>query len=459
MSGFVETTNPATGERVAKYPVLSLDATTRKLKRAHHAYEEWRGVSLGERIERLRNLAEEIRSRKPDCAELITTEMGKPITQSLAEVEKSAWTAEVYSENAEGWLEEELGHTDAQLSYVAFQPLGVVLSTMPWNFPFLQSLRSAIPNLVAGNTVVLRLSNVCAGMSLALEHLFKEAGFPEDVFSSVVTDHETLAGVIGSDYVQGVAFTGSVEAGQRIAALAGKNLKKCVLELGGSDPFIVLADANLKEASRIGANARMLYAGQNCIAAKRFIVESSVASEFSQLFVEECGRKKMGDPMDPLTEVGPLISAQQVKIIDRQVRDAVSKGAVVSIGGRPGKGRGWFYHPTVLERVTRKMRVMREEVFGPVAPILIVQGEDEAMQAANDSEFGLGASLWTSDSGHARELASQIESGMVFVNGLVKTDPRMPFGGVKKSGIGRELSKYGLREFVNVKSVNIFGAN
>ena len=455
---YFETVNPATGAKIAKYGLASIDEATKKLRRAKTAYEKlWGKLSVRERAGYLPKLATSLRSRKREYAELITTEMGKPISQSLAEVEKSAWTAEVYAENAARWLGEELASTDAKLSYVAFEPLGVVLSVMPWNFPFWQVFRFAIPAIVAGNTSVLRHSNVCPGSSFAVERAFEEAGFPEGVFSSVITSHEVTAKMIGSDYVQGVSFTGSVEAGRSIGEMAAKNLKKFVLELGGSDPYIVLDDADAEKAATVGASARLICSGQSCIAAKRFIVTKRVAKRFSDAFVEEFGKKKLGDPMDPKTDVGPLATSGQLKALDLQVKEAVRGGARLSMGGRPEGGRGSFYQPTVLERVKRGMKVMREEVFGPVAPIYVAEDEEEAIEVANDSEFGLGSSLWTSSGDRARNLASRIESGMVFINDLVKSDPRMPFGGIKNSGIGRELSKYGLREFVNVKSVNIFG--
>jgi acyl-CoA reductase-like NAD-dependent aldehyde dehydrogenase len=291
---------------------------------------------------------------------------------------------------------------------------------------------------------------------MAIEGAFVDAGFPEDVFRSVITDHDAVPELIGSDFIQGVSLTGSVEAGSRVGEQAGGHLKKFVLELGGSDPFIVLGDADPEKAAKVGANARLINSGQSCIAAKRFIVVQSIAREFIERFVQEFEKKKTGDPMDPKTDVGPLANKQQVASLDVQVKDATAKGAKIDIGGRPRDGAGAFYEPTVLENVTPEMKVMREEVFGPVAPIYVVESEDEAIRVANDSEFGLGASVWTSDSSKAKGLLSKIQTGMVFINSLVKSDPRMPFGGIKKSGIGRELYKYGLREFVNVKSVNIY---
>ncbi len=457
MQKTIQTINPATGKALQNYELYTLDKALSSLQKSQTAYKSWSRLPLAERCDYLRKLAVALRSKKYEYARIMTMEMGKPITQSEAEVEKSAWTAEIYAERAEKWLEEEVAETDAQLSYVAYQPLGAILSIMPWNFPFWQVFRFAIPVLAAGNTTILRHSNLCAGSSEAIADCFVEAGFPEHVFDSIITDHEVVSKLIASDLVQGVSFTGSVEAGQRIGELVGRNLKKCVLELGGSDPFIVLEDADVERAAKVGAEARLLSCGQSCIAAKRFIVVEAVAERFNEAFVKEFESKKVGDPLDPKTDVGPLASNGQVTILDAQVQDAVSKGAEAILGGKPQTGPGAFYEPTVLIKVNSQMTVLREEVFGPVAPILTVRTEKDAIDRANDSELGLGASLWTSSRDRAKKLASEIETGMVFVNALVKSDPRMPFGGVKKSGIGRELSKYGLREFVNVKSVNIYG--
>lgn len=453
---FIESVNPATGETISSYRLESTDHCLRKVKQASSAFESWGALPIWERADYIGRLAGALRSKKGRYARIITTEMGKTITQAEAEVEKCAWAAEVYAKSAEKWSEDEGTETDAKESYVTFEPLGVVLSVMPWNFPFWQVFRFAIPALAVGNTSVLRHSNVCPGSSVAISQVFEDAGFPEGVFTAVIASHEAVPKLIESRYVQGVSFTGSAEAGSRIAELAGRNLKKFVLELGGSDPFLVLEDANLEKAARVAAEARLICAGQSCIAAKRFIVEGSVAREFSDLFVSEFEKKRVGDPIDRSTDVGPLSSMKQVRIVDRQVKASVSEGARPKLGGRPKAGKGAFYELTVLGGVKRQMTVMKEEVFGPVAPILSVPSEVAAIQAANDSEFGLGASIWTEDEARGKLLARQIQSGMVFVNSLVKSDPRMPFGGVKRSGIGRELSKYGLKEFVNTKSVNVY---
>ncbi len=457
---FVESVNPANGEKIARYKLQSTAEAVKRAGAAKSAFDaRWVKSSVKERADFLHELAKALRRKKKEYSTLITSEMGKPILQSEAEVEKCAWTAEVYAKNGKAWLADELAETDAKLSYVTFQPLGVVLSIMPWNFPFWQAFRFAIPAILAGNTSVLRHSNVCPGSSLAIEESFLDSGFPEDVFQSVITDHETVSDLILSDFVQGVSLTGSVQAGQHVGELAARNLKKFVLELGGSDPFIVLDDANIQRASKVGVEARLISSGQSCIAAKRFIVVKPVAEEFVLEFVRQMERKKTGDPMDRATDVGPLVNKQQVRVLDGQVKDAAAKGAEILLGGKPREGPGAFYEPTVLSKVSSRMKVMKEEVFGPVAPIYIASDEQEAIKVANKSDFGLGASIWTSDASKAKKVAKRIQSGVVFVNALVKSDPRMPFGGIKRSGIGRELSRYGLKEFVNVKSINLYELN
>ncbi len=457
VQSFVVTVNPATGEKIARYRMHSEAEATRRARKARSAFEAmWMKSSIKERSDHLRGLAKALRKKKREYSILITSEMGKPISQSSAEVEKCAWTAEVYAENGEAWIADELAETDAKLSYVTFQPLGVVLSIMPWNFPFWQALRFAIPAILAGNTSILRHSNVCPGSSLAIEESFRDAGFPDGIFSSVITTHEVASDLIKSDFIKGVSLTGSVQVGQQVGELAARSQKKFVLELGGSDPFIVLDDANIQRAAKTGVEARLISSGQSCIAAKRFIVVKSVAKEFIKEFVRQMERKRTGDPMDPTTDVGPLVNRQQVHALHALVKDAVAKGAKILLGGSPRDGPGAFYEPTVLSNVSPRMKVMKEEVFGPVAPIYVASDEREAIAVANNSDFGLGASLWTSDASKAKSLATKVQSGVVFVNALVKSDPRMPFGGIKRSGIGRELSKYGLREFVNVKSINLY---
>jgi len=456
-SEVITTVNPATGERLESYPIMADDDVIPVAKRARTAFGKWKRLSIEERSDYLKKLAAALRAKKNAYAKLMTLEMGKPIAQSESEVEKCAWTAEHYAVHAKDWLAEEHVETDSKSSYVEFDPLGVILSVMPWNYPFWQVLRFAIPTVVAGNTTILRHSTAVPGSSLAVQEAFESAGFPEDVFTAIITGHDAVAKLLASKEIAGVSLTGSVEAGKRIGALAGQNLKKLVLELGGSDPYVVLDDADVKEAAKTGADARVLNCGQSCIAAKRFIVVSSVAQEFVEEFALQMKNKKTGDPLDPTTDVGPLMNVEAVRTVDEQVRSSIADGARVRVGGKPLPGKGAFYPPTVLDHVKPEMRVTREEVFGPAAPVLVVQDEAQAISAANDSDFGLGSSLWTTDQARARRVAKELQAGMVFVNALTKSDPRMPFGGVKESGTGRELSKYGLKEFVNVKSVNIYG--
>ena len=452
----IQTTNPATGEKLATYEVFPNDRIVTTARNAANYFEKWSKLPILERADYFKKLGGVLRSKKSEYAKIMTLEMGKPISQAEAEVEKCAGGCDYYADNAAKWLEDEYAVTDAKASYVSYQPLGAILSVMPWNFPFWQALRFAIPTTIAGNTTILRHSNVCPGSALAIEQAFHEAGFPEAVFSTIITDHDAVKMLIESPYISGVSLTGSTEAGRSIGEQTASNFKKFVLELGGSDPFVVLEDADLDLAAQIGANARLQNSGQSCICAKRFIVVSSVFKEFNEKLTREFEKKKVGDPLDRDTYVGPLVNTQAVETIDSQVKDALSKGAEVEIGGSR-RTPGAFYEPTILENVDEKMKVMSEEVFGPVAPLYEVQNEEEALRIANDTEFGLGASVWTQDLQRAKRAISEIQSGMVFVNQLTKSDPRMPFGGVKKSGMGRELSKFGLREFVNVKSVNIYG--
>ena len=430
-SGSVRTVNPATGEEIARYPVAALDDASRKLKTADLAFRNgWRRSSVEERSDYLRRLASSLLDHKKDAARTMTEEMGKPISQSEAEVEKCAWGAGIFADNLDKWLSSEQVQTDAKESSIEFQPLGVVLSVMPWNFPFWQTCRSIIPALAAGNTVMLRHSNQVPGCSLRFEEIFHDAGFPEGVFGSVVTGHEVVEKLIESPIVRGVSFSGSIDSGKKVGEIAGRNLKKAVMELGGSDPFIVLDDADVGEAARVGANARLVCNGQSCIAAKRFIVLREVANEFVDALSEEFQEKTVGNPMDRGVDVGPLRNEYQVSLLDGQVRDALGKGATSRIGGRPTEGRGFYYDLTILEGVKPEMRVMQEEVFGPVAPIYVAPDEAAAIDIANATEFGLGASVWTDDVGRGKDLSRRLECGVSFVYQLVKSDPRMPFGGV-----------------------------
>jgi acyl-CoA reductase-like NAD-dependent aldehyde dehydrogenase len=393
-----------------------------------------------------------MRKNKDEYSRTITEEMGKPIRQATAEVEKCAWLCDYYSETAESFLRDELIPTEFRKSFVSFEPLGVIAGIMPWNFPFWQAMRFAVPALTAGNVEILKHSSVCLGSALKLEDAFLEAGFPEGVFQCVIGNPIAGEALIKSD-IDAVSVTGSIDTGKRVAELASKNLKKFVLELGGSDPFIVLEDADLNQTAYMAAQSRLLNTGQSCIAAKRFIVVKDVADKFIKLFVENTEAEVVGDPMDVKTTVGPLVRESQRQALAIQVEDARNKGANILTGGNPIDGEGYFFEPTVLGDVKHEMKVVREEVFGPAAPVIVVEGEEEAVAEANNSEFGLGASIWTNNLERGIRLGRQIQSGIVSINEMVKSDPRLPFGGTKSSGIGRELSEFGIREFVNIKSI------
>ena len=448
----IETVNPATGKPIAKYHNMSVDEINHKVKNARTALKSWKSLDIAERCSLARKLGRVMRKNKDDYSRTITEEMGKPIRQAIAEVEKCAWLCDYYSETAESFLRDELIPTEFRKSFVSFEPLGVIAGIMPWNFPFWQAMRFAVPALSAGNVEILKHSSVCLGSALKLEDAFSEAGFPESVFQCVIGNSTVGEALIKSD-IDAVSVTGSINTGKRVAELASQNLKKFVLELGGSDPFIVLEDADLNQTAYMAAQSRLLNTGQSCIAAKRFIVVKDVADKFVKLFVENTEAEVVGDPMDSKTTVGPLVRESQRQALSIQVEDARNKGANILTGGTPIDGEGYFFEPTVLGDVKHEMKVVREEVFGPAAPVIIVEGEEEAIAEANNSEFGLGASIWTNNLERGIRLGRQIQSGIVSINEMVKSDPRLPFGGTKSSGIGRELSEFGIREFVNIKSI------
>ena len=452
------TVNPATDETIGEHELMGPEQAMGIVGKAHEAFLRWRSVPLEKKAELFRNLAKVMRNGKERYAKLAVMEMGKPLKQAISEVEKCAVTAEIYADNAAGWLQEEIVHADGKKHFVRFEPLGVILSIMPWNFPFWQAFRFGIPTLIAGNVSILKHSNVVPQCALAIQEIFIQAGFPQHVYSTAITNHEVIEKVAASPVVQGISLTGSTEAGAKIAALAGKNLKKCVLELGGSDPFIVLEDANIPAAVKNGVFGRTMNNGQSCIAAKRFLVHTSIADTFTKEFTAQMGALVVGDPMDIKTDVGPLVNKQGVEGMEGFVQDAVSHGAEILCGGKRSRGKGYFFEPTALGKVTSSMKVFKDEVFGPIAPIILFSTDKEAIELANDSEFGLGASIWTSNLERGKKMGEQIEAGDVFINSIVKSDARMPFGGVKKSGIGRELSKYGLREFTNIKGYNVYDA-
>ena len=450
------TTNPASEEIIAEYETMSKADVFDIAASCESAYHDWKDRTIRQRIDHIRPLISVLRTNRQHFAELITAEMGKPITESISEVDKCAWMVEVYVDNAAAWLGEEPACADGEKHAVIYQPLGVILSIMPWNFPFWQVLRFSVPTLLAGNVSILKHSNTVPQCALAIEDAFVQAGVPENVFRTVLADHDTVEALVAAEIVKGVSFTGSTDAGARIAELAGKNIKKQVLELGGSDPFVVFDDVDVEFVARNAVLGRTINTGQSCIAAKRFIVLEPVAERFSNRFAELMADLKIGNPMDANTQIGPLVTLSALEQLDGQVKDAVAKGASILTGGARLDRKGYFFTPTVITNVTPDMKVAVEEVFGPVAPVIVVKDETEAIQVANSSEFGLGGSVWTRDLARGERVAREIESGTVFVNCITKSDPRMPFGGVKKSGLGRELAKFGLKEFVNIKGLNIY---
>ena len=397
-------------------------------------------------------LARHIRVERNRYAALATTEMGKPIVEAEAEIEKCAWAAEYFAEHAESMLAPRAIPSTAALSYVQYQPLGVVLEIMPWNFPFWQAIRAAIPILMGGSVALLKHASNVPQCALAIESIFRQAGFPDAVFQTLLVPSSRVEHLINDERVAAVTLTGSDVAGAEVARIAGTALKKCVLELGGSDPFIVLEDADVEKAASVGCRARNQNNGQSCIAAKRFIVHASIADEWERRFCENVAALRVGDPMDRAVQVGPLARAALVSALNDQLERSASAGARIRVGGKRVDRSGFYFEPTVVTQARRDMAVFREETFGPLAAVIRVADEDGAIRVANDSRYGLGASVWT-DADRGQKLASRLEAGMVFVNGMVASDPRLPFGGVKRSGIGRELSEFGIREFQSLQTV------
>ena len=447
------TVNPATEEILAEYDALTEEQVNHEVNDSRKVYESiWKKFDISERGKLLRNLGHLLKQRKKEYATIITNEMGKPITESLAEVEKCSWVCEYYADNGGKFLEPEFIETNAKDSYVRFDPLGVIGCIMPWNFPFWQVLRFCVPALFAGNTVLLKHSSVCPLSGNTIQKAFEEAGFPKGVFRHLVGNF-VVGEALARANVDAVSITGSTRAGKRVAEIASQQLHKFILELGGSDPFIVLKDANIDKAAEIGVKSRFLNNGQSCIAAKRFIVEQDVIEEFTKKFIENVEKQVVGDPLDPKTTIGPLVRDNSRDTIVNQIGQSALKGAKVLVGGNVPQMKGYFFNPTVVGKVTPDMSISREEVFGPVAPIISARNPIEAIRFANDTEFGLGSSIWSEKFAKENNLVRDIEAGMVFVNSMVISDPRIPFGGIKNSGIGRELSNYGLKEFVNIKSV------
>lgn len=445
--------NPATEEVIGDVPDHDDPEVERRLRLAAEAYGTWRTVPMTERQRLMHAAAKVLRHRAGELARLMATEMGKPVVAGEQEVEKCAGCCDYFADHAEAMLARREVGSDAQRSYVRFDPIGAVLAIMPWNFPFWQVIRFAAPALMAGNVGVLKHAPNVPGCAMALERAFKEAGFPEGAFTPLLLPNERAEGVIRHPAIRAVTLTGSGRAGKAVAAVAGSVLKKTVLELGGSDPFIVLADADVEAVAREAAKARCINSGQSCIAAKRFIVDETIADRFEQAMATAMAAMRVGDPTDRTTEVGPLARLDLLENLDRQVRESVGAGAKLLVGGKRADRKGYFYPPTVLAKVRPGMPAFDEETFGPVAAVVRATGDRDAVRLANQSKYGLGASIWTGDPARAEALAPGVESGCVFVNGIVKSDSRLPFGGIKESGYGRELSAFGIHEFVNIKTV------
>jgi len=418
------------------------------------AFEEWKESSFIHRTKLMMKAAAVLKKNKEDYSKLMTLEMGKPIAQSRAEVEKCEWVCEYYAENAEKFLTDELIATDASKSFVTFQPLGIVLAVMPWNFPFWQVFRFAAPGLMAGNAGILKHASNVSGSALAIEEVFREAGFPKNLFRTILVPSSQMEGVIKNEKIKAVTLTGSVPAGKAVAKTAGSVLKKTVMELGGSDPYVILEDADLEMAAEACVTARLINGGQSCIAAKRFIIVEKIYDEFEKLFVERMKSKKMGDPFDESNYIGPQASVPLRDELHQQIEKSIELGAKLLLGGKIPEMKGAWYPPTVLSNVKKGMPAYDEELFGPVAALIKAKNEEEAIEIANDTIFGLGASVFTRDLKRGEMIAKEkIQAGCCFVNAFVKSDPRLPFGGIKESGYGRELSSFGIREFVNIKTV------
>ncbi len=451
----IKTVNPATEELLAEYESVTPEQVNHEVQDSRMVFDKiWRKIDITERSKLLRNLSHILLQKKKEYATIITNEMGKPITESTAEIEKCIWVCNYYADNGKKFLEPEYIETDAKDSFVRFDPIGVIGCIMPWNFPFWQVLRFCVPAMLAGNTVVLKHSSVCPLSGNTIQKAFEEAGFPKGVLRNIVGNY-IVGEALAKSNINAISITGSTKAGKRVAEISSQKLNKFILELGGSDPFIVLKDADIDKAAKIGVKSRFLNNGQSCIAAKRFIVEQDVIEEFTKKFIEHVEQQIVGDPLDPKTTIGPLVRDDSRDIIVNQIGQSALKGAKVLLGGNVPQKRGFFFSPTVIGDVTPDMTISREEVFGPVAPIIAARNPTEAISFANDTEFGLGSSIWSEKYATENNLTKDIEAGMVFVNSMVVSDPRVPFGGIKNSGIGRELSNYGLKEFVNVKSVII----
>lgn len=450
----LRTVNPATEEILKEYDIMKKEKINESVKRAREAYSDWK-KDIHKRTDFLYAFVTELRKNIENLARTSTQEMGKPIKESRSEIDKCARVIEHYADNGKIFTSDEVVNTDARKSIITFPPIGVIGSIMPWNFPYWQALRFAAPSLIVGNTILLKPASATMQCGIEIENTFRKAGILDDVFQTLIGDSSIAETLIDSD-INAVTFTGSVPVGAKVAQRATSQLKKTVLELGGSDPFIVCEDADIEKASSGAVKGRFINCGQSCIASKRFIVVKKIANEFIEKFVAKTEKLKVGDPLLDDTDIGPLVNAKSLKNIESLTTDSVNEGAEVITGGERAKSKGFFYRPTIIKNVSPNMVIAREEVFGPIAPIITVDDEQEAIKIANDSKYGLGASIWTQDLDNAEMLSRAVESGIVTVNNVVISDPRVPFGGIKSSGFGRELSRYGMLEFVNIKSVRFY---
>lgn len=448
--------NPANNRIIKTYDEMSYEESKKIISSADDSFNLWKETSFKLRSELMNKAANVLRENSEEYSILMTTEMGKPIFQSRAEIEKCAWVCDYYADNAENFLSDEIIKTEAAKSFVSYQPLGVILAIMPWNFPFWQVFRFAAPNLMAGNAGVLKHASNVSGCALAIQNVFMKAGFPENLFRSLLVKSKDMKGIISDDKIKAVTLTGSVPAGKIVASLAGSLIKKTVLELGGSDPYVILEDADIEKAAMSCVTSRLINAGQSCIAAKRFIIVENIYADFEKLFLEIMSKKKMGDPFDEKNDIGPQASIQLRDELHDQVLRSVKQGAELILGGTLPEMDGAYYPPTILRNVKPGMTAFDEELFGPVAALIKAKDEADAIELANKSIFGLGAAVFTKDIKRGEQIAKErLNAGCCFVNDFVKSDPRLPFGGIKESGYGRELSPFGIKEFVNIKSVYI----
>jgi acyl-CoA reductase-like NAD-dependent aldehyde dehydrogenase len=451
----LQTINPTTEQVLREYEIMSKEQIDDSIKQARNAFSEWKR-NIDKRSDFLYAFAKELRKNKEKLAKTATEEMGKAIKESRSEIEKCAWVIEYYADNGKIFSTAEVVNTDARKSTISFEPIGVIGSIMPWNFPYWQGIRFAAPSLMVGNTIVLKPASATMQCGIEIENTFHKAGVPEGVFQTLTGDSTIAETLIDSSGINAVTFTGSVPIGAKVAQRATSQLKKTVLELGGSDPFIVCEDADVEKATTGAVKGRFINCGQSCIASKRFIVDKRIADQFTEKFVQKAEKLRVDNPLLEDTDMGPVVNAKSLENIDRIVKASIKEGAELLTGGEKVKDKGYFYRPTILKKVLPKMEIVQEEVFGPVAPIIVTNDEKEAIKVANDSKFGLGSSIWTQDLEKAEKLSAMMESGIVTVNNMVVSDPRVPFGGVKKSGFGRELSRYGMLEFVNIKSIRLY---